>query len=70
MECTKKKFDKKSAQSAINKNSKDGRRFRNEVRFYLCEECKFYHLTHLEEWEEPIKTEYELAFADRWKELM
>lgn len=69
--CNKQKFDKKTAQTVLNDRKTKGKKWSREKRTYYCEECNAWHLTSMEEWEEPIKLEItELKYANKWKKLL
>ena len=69
--CNKQKFDKKTAQTILNERLNKGKKWSSEKRTYYCEECNAWHLTSIEEWEEPIQLEItELKYANKWKKLL
>jgi hypothetical protein len=71
MICKKRKFDKKTAKSILNRNAKGCGSWRREVRYYECPICKSWHLTSLQEYEEPVKLGLEeLSYKEHWKLLL
>mgnify|MGYP003403823145 FL=1 len=46
--CEKNSYSKKEAQTIINKNKKESKKFRKEIRYYHCDKCNLYHLTSKE----------------------
>ena len=73
--CTKQKYDKKLATTALNHCKKEkGKKYRNEGRIYECpnKECNgAFHLTSKKEYyiKEEIPIE-ELVFRKEWERLM
>ena len=65
--CNKEKFDKKSAQTALNHCKKE---HRNEKRIYECNKCGWWHLTSDEEYVEKVYLgEEDLLFKEKWMKL-
>lgn len=70
--CTKQKYDKKLATTALNHCKKEkGKKYRNECRIYECPECNSWHLTSKEEWEQSTQlTLNDLKQKQEWLKLM
>lgn len=68
--CSKVKFTKIEAASALNFAKKDGRKFRREQRYYHCPECNHWHLTSHELIEGKKVKEIELIEKERWEKLL
>ena len=70
--CNKNKYTLKEAKSVLNECKRNrAKKYRNEVRYYECSECKSFHLTSEEEYNEreyiPLE---ELKYKNIWQSLM
>lgn len=71
MKCHKKKFSEKEALTAVKRNGKSRKKYRNETRYYFCRHCNGYHLTHKDFIIKLNNVEgVDLKHRDKWRELM
>jgi hypothetical protein len=67
--CTKVRYDKRDAQTALNNALVSKKKRRKEKRIYYCEACKAWHLTSKENEKKP-DIQIAIKHKDKWIELM